>query len=138
MRVVQDNEVIGDWAGAQLNARFQEPFTAYGFASPAGIITAASVFNDYYPGGNIEWTHVGTLRPAMLRFLCRFVFEELSATRVTAKTRRGNVAVRTMLGRAMTYECTHKRFFGPTKDDDALVFCMFREDAGRWLRRTMN
>lgn len=120
-----------------MGCRFQEPYTAFGFAR-TGHLIAGSVLNDYYPGGNIEWSHVGVLRPQMLMFLCRFVFIELSATRVTAKTRRGNNVVSEMLGRAMKYECTQRRYFGPTKDDDAIVYVLFREDAGKWLRRATN
>ncbi len=139
--IAGEDEAIGQWASEQLGcARFQEPFTAFGFTDGDNRLFAASIFNDYYPGGNCEWTHVGPGRftPEMASFLCRFVFEQLSATRVTAKTRRGNALVRKLLPKyGFTFEGVQKRYFGPAKDDDALVYVLFKEDAGRWLQRLM-
>lgn len=126
---------VADWASNKIGcAKFQEPFTAYGFTGADGEIVAAAVLNDFYPNANIEWSHVGLLRCDMLKFLARFVFNELQATRVTAKTRRGNVLVRRLLPKGgFQFEGVQRRYFGPTKNDDALVFCMFREHAARWL-----
>lgn len=140
MRIVagQDDAIAG-WAGEQLGVRFQEPYTAFGFVSNEGSIQGACVFNDYYPGGNLELTYVGpnSLNRSVLRFMARFCFEELQATRVTAKTKRSNVTVRRLLPKGgFAFEHTQKNYFGPTRGDDALVFVLFRENAGKWLRRT--
>lgn len=133
------DEEISAWASAHLGcAQFQQPYTAFGFVSATGELLAGAVFNDYYPGGNCEWSHVGVLRPRMLQFLARFVFLELDATRVTAKTRRGNVTVRRLLGKKSSgfqFEGTQKFYFGPTKADDALVYVLFRANALRWMRK---
>lgn len=140
MIVAGQDFAVAAWAGSQLGVTFQEPYTAFGFTGPDGSLRAASIFNDYYPGGNIEWTYVGaeTFTPGKLRFLARFVFLELEATRVTAKTRRGNVIVRRLLGKKSSgfqFEGTQKFYFGPTKADDALVYVLFRANALRWMRK---
>ncbi len=131
------DRAVADWAGAQLGVTFVEPFTALGVVNAGGDLVGASVFGDYYKGGNIEWSYVGegSLRPAMLREIAHYCFVQLAASRVTAKTRRSNKLVRRLLPRAgFSFETTQKRYFGPSKDDDALVFVLHREDAGKWLR----
>lgn len=131
------DEAVAKWAGEQLGVRFVHPLTAIGVVDPAGQLVGASVFNDHYPGGNLEWTYVGegSLRLHMIRDIARYCFVQLEVSRVTAKTRRSNKLVRRLLPRAgFSFEMTQKRYFGPTRDDDALVFCLFREDAGKWLR----
>lgn len=128
------------WAGRQLGVTFQEPYTAFGFTDDEGFMQASSVLNDYYPDGNIEWSHVGPLRLYMIRFLVKFVFLELMASRVTAKTRRANLTVRAMLNRkaaGFQFEGVQRQYFGPTKDDDAMVFVMYRANAKRWLKGSM-
>lgn len=135
--VTGHDDAVADWAGAVLGVQFQKPYVALGVMDNAGRLCGASIFNDFYPGGNMEWTHVGqqTLCRGVIRELAQYVFIEMKATRLTAKTRRGNTLVRRLLPRAgFTYEATQKRYFGPEKADDALVFVMFREDAEKWLR----
>lgn len=128
--------LVAGWAGEQLGVRFQEPYTAFGFADDGGAMRGACIFNDYYPGGNVEWTYVGpfSFSRSSLYFMARFCFDELKASRVTAKTKRSNVRVQKLLNRGgFSYETTQKRYFGPTKKDDAIVFVMTREGAKKWL-----
>lgn len=137
MRVLgaHDQEVAA-WAGAVLGVAFQEPYTAFGVIDRTGVVQGAAIFNDYYPGGNVELTYVGSnsFSKGVFRFLCRFAFDELKATRVTARTRRGNVVMRRMLPKGgFNFEGTQKHFYGPTKADDALVYVLFRHNAERWL-----
>lgn len=135
--VLGQDAAVADWAGAALGVTFQPPFVAFGIVDTNGRLCGASIFNDFYPGGNIEWTHVGagTLRKGLLREMAQYAFIKNRATRITAKTRRGNSIVRRLLPKAgFAYEGTQKRYFGPDKSDDALVFALFRADAERWLR----
>lgn len=138
MRLVSGHDAeVADWAGSVLGVKFQPPFVAFGIIDASGRLCGASVFNDFYPGGNIEWTHVGTgsLQKGILREMARYAFIQNQATRITAKTRRGNSIVRRLLPKAgFAYEGTQKSYFGPNKSDDALVFALFRADAERWLR----
>lgn len=138
MRVIWGHDAeVADWAGAALGVKFQPPFTAFGILDASGRLCGASVFNDFYPGGNIEWTFVGarSLRRGIIREIVEYVFIKNRATRMTAKTRRGNSAVRRLLPKAgFAYEGTQKCYFGPDRADDALVFALFRADAERWLR----
>lgn len=139
MRIVAgQDEAIAGWAGMQLGVRFQEPYTAFGFVDINDIIRGACVLNDYYPGGNIEFTYVGprSFNRGTLGFIARFCFDELSATRITAKTRRSNVIARRLLPKGgFQFEGTQKRYFGPERGDDALVFVMSRQNAEKWLRK---
>ncbi len=135
--VAGQDQVIADWAGSLLGVRFQEPYTAFGFVDAGGSLRGACVFNDYYgAGSNVEMTYVGagSFTRNTIFFMAKFCFNELQVSRVTARTKRSNVLVRRLLPRAgFAFEATQKRFFGPTKGDDALVFVLFKENASRWL-----
>ena len=136
MKVLADDSVA-IWAGEQLGVTFQQPYTAFGFVRN-NEIKGAVVFNDYYRGGNVGITYVGSrsFGKQQISFMCAFAFNELKASRVTARTRRANKVMRSMLPRfGFQYESTQKKFYGPEKGDDALVFVMYPEDAQRWLRR---
>ena len=138
MLVPGHDRAVADWAGAQLGVHFTEPFKALGVVNSDGLLIGASIFGDYYPGGNIEWTYVGhgSLRASILKDIAHYCFVQLAASRVTAKTRRSNKLVRRLLPKAgFSFETTQKRYFGPSKDDDALVFVLRKEDASKWLRR---
>ncbi len=137
MLIAGQDEAVANWAASQLGVKFVQPLTAVGIVDTQGTLIGASVFNDYYPGGNVEWTYVGrgSLKAGMLRDLAHYCFVQLGAARVTAKTRRSNTLVRKLLPHAgFAYEATQKRYFGPDKGDDALVFVLFKEQAGKWLR----
>jgi hypothetical protein len=130
------DEAVADWAGRQLGVKFVQPLKAFGILNGKGQAVGAAVFNDYYKGGNVEWTHVGpgTIRPKLMRELARYVFIDLDCSRVTAKTARKNVPVSRLLTNAgFTFEGSQKRYFGPTAAQDAMVYVLFRENAARWL-----
>jgi len=127
---------VAAWAGAQLGVSFQQPFRAMGVIDGQGILRGATVFNEHYSGGNIEMTLVG---PGMLTWrvqkaIMQFSFVTCGASRLMARTARRNAVVRRLLPKAgFEFEGVQKRYFGPEKGDDALVYVLFRERAGKWL-----
>lgn len=130
------DDLVAEWAGERLGVAFCAPYTAFGIVDDAGSIRGATVFNDFYPGGNIEMTHVGpgTLTRQVQRGLIRYAFIQCGASRLTAKTPFRNAMVRRLLPKAgFRYEFTQKRYFGPERGDDALCYVLFREDAAKWL-----
>ena len=132
-----EDRAVAQWAGEKLGVTFQEPYRAFGFVGADGELFAASVINHYYPGGNCEWTHYGPgiMPPSMLIFLADFVFVQLDCARVTAKTRRVNTLVQKLLQRyGWEFEFVQKRYFGPTKDEDAIVYVLWRNKATRWMQ----
>ncbi len=129
--------MVAEWVGEHMGVTFQEPYRAFGFVGGDGQLFAGSVLNDYYPGGNIEWTHYGPgrLPASALAFLADFVFNQLDCARVTAKTRRANTLVSKLLRRyGWEFEFEQKRYFGPHKDDDAIVYVLWRNKATRWMQ----
>lgn len=137
MRILAgQDEHIAAWAGQELGIVFQEPYTAFGFIE-RDKVKGAVIFNDYYRGGNVEITYVGahSFRKQQVSFMCKFAFQELGCSRVTARTRRGNALMRKLLPRfGFQYECTQKRFYGPTQEDDGISFVLWPNAAAKWLR----
>lgn len=137
MRIIagQDTD-IAEWAGHHLGVTFQEPYTAFGFAEQ-DLLKGAVVFNQYYPGGNVEITFVGrhAFRKQQIGFMCRFAFQELGCSRVTARTQRGNKLMRSLLPRfGFEYEGVQQRYYGPHRDDDGICYVMWPASAARWMR----
>lgn len=129
------DDAAAQWAGRQLGVTFELPYTAFALVDVSREIVGAAVFNDFHPGGSIEWTHVGRLGRHVISTLAAYAFLQNGATRVTCKTKRANLAVRRLLPKAgFVFEGVMKKYYGPTKDHDALIFALFREDASRWLK----
>ncbi len=128
--------VVADWAGRSLGVTFHQPYSALGIVEPDGLLKGAAIFGDFYPNGNIEWTHVGpgTLTRGVIRTLFKYAFEQCGATRITAKTKKSNRVVQKLLPRlGFKLESTIPRYYGIDKSDNALVFVLYRENAERWI-----
>lgn len=136
--VMGHDKEVGEWAGSVGGVRFVPPFSALGIVDETGVLKGAAVFNDYYPGGNVEMGYYGpgTITPSVTRSLALFAFKTLNASRVTFKVRKSNVLVRKMLGEkrhGFEYEGTRKRYLDTTPNGDVLSFVLFRHKASRWL-----
>lgn len=130
------DQIVIDWASQVLNKRFVQPAAAHGITQDDGLLKGAAIWNDHYPQGNLELTYVGpnTLRRNIMREMARYAFEGCNVSRVTCKTRRDNFIVRKLLPRlGFTFEGSQKRYFGPRKEDDALIFVLMRYKAPAWL-----
>ena len=135
------DQAVAEWAAARTGFNFYAMHTAFGIVGRSGVIEGAAIFSDYYPGGNIELTYVGsgTLTRAIVRKIGQYAYETLGVSRITAKTQRRNATVCKLLPRAgFEFECIQKRYFGPTKDDDAVVYSLSSKKAERWLKGTNN
>lgn len=133
----QDQTVL-DWASAVLNKKFVQPASAFGITDENGLLKGAAIFNDYYKGGNIEMTYIGagTFSRSIMKGLARYAFTACQVSRVTLKTQRANLVVRKLLkaGRlGWQFEGVIPRYFGPTKQDDALTFVLYKHKAPKWM-----
>lgn len=137
--VYGQDEAVAEWAGVRLGVQFQRPFVAIGIAR-GGEAIGAAVFNEYYRGGNIELTFVGqrALTRTVQQALARYAFGQLQASRITIRTAYRNAKVRKLLGRKdrFDFEGVQKRYYGPERGDDALVYVLPREKAAKWLETT--
>jgi len=134
--VLGHDQSVADWAARQLGNRNIPPgCTAWGVIDKTGQLKGALLFHSFYRHGNMEIAMVGdVVRKDLLRQAARYVFGQLGCTRVTARTARRNAHILKMLPRAgFEFEGTNKRWYGPEKGDDALVYALFPDRAKRWL-----
>lgn len=127
---------VGDFVARGLGQVLVPPYTALGFETLAGNITFGAVFTEWN-GASLEVSIYGPggMRRAQIVGMAVYAFQHVKATRLTARTRRSNKAMRTMLPRfGFTYEGTMRRLFGPTPADDGFVYGMLPENAQRWLK----
>lgn len=126
---------VADFVSQSLGIVIYPPFTAIGFAKASGLVGGA-VFNGFN-GSNIEVTMYaprGMLR-GVLRALAHYTFVQLRCNRVTARTKRSNKPVQRMLTRGgFAFEGVMKRYFGPDRMDDAMLYRLDKETAlQRWI-----
>ena len=63
-----------------------------------------------------------------------YVFVHLKCNRFTAKPYRKNKKILHLLPRiGFVYEYTMKKYYGADRQEDAIVFAMYREQADRWI-----
>jgi hypothetical protein len=126
-------DAVADWVSRKLAVRIAPPYVAIGTAID-GIIRCGFVFNRFN-GYNIEVNLASEngLTRGILDAVHDYAFGVAKAGRVTALTRRSNKLMRNMLPRlGFEPECNGqplKRYYGPTKSDDAFVFVLFPEKA---------
>lgn len=139
MRLITDQpEIIARFVATGLQRTFWPPYTALGWVQENGDnwrLVGGVVFNDYN-GHNIEasvhWDGPLTRRPIVEGL--RYVFLQCKCGRLTARTERGNVRMRKILPRlGFVIEAELKRFYGPRKAQNALVFRMDTATAYRWI-----
>jgi RimJ/RimL family protein N-acetyltransferase len=134
MVIPNQDRTVADWAELAMGAPFHAPYSALGIVEPDGLLKGAAIFNDFYPGGNIELTFVGpgTITRSVIRELCSYAFDKCGASRVTCKTNTRNVVVRKLLPRlGFKMEMRLKRYYDDAQD--AYCFVFYREDAKRWI-----
>jgi hypothetical protein len=138
MRLVTGQEqIIAEFVGAGLKLKFNPPLVAMGWVDvgPAGNwrLVSGAVFNDYN-GASIEISIFGRMTRQTIRESYGYVFGQLGCGRLTARTKRSNLAMRRMLPRlGFVLEGELKRFFGSTSSHNALIYRLEAETAHRWL-----
>jgi len=131
------DKVVHEWASQQFGRKLAPCYSAFGLIDKEGPLLGAVIFQDYN-GSNIEvsyWGHGFTL--GVIKQLMSYCFEHLKVERVTARTPRDNKALlRQMPKIGFKYEGCLRRYYGPHKRHDALIFGMLKSDVERFLRRT--
>ncbi len=136
--VFNQHDRVARWVSEKIGSLISPPYVAIGATKDGHALCGGAVFNDWN-GHNIEITLAsdGCLTRGTIRAVYHYLFNQSKAGRVTAHTRRSNKAMRNMLPRfGFTPEFggqPAKRFFGPSKADDAFVFVLTPENARKFL-----
>lgn len=135
MLLVGRDAEVAAWVTAKTGMHFRPPIVAFGQLNATGELTGGVVWTQFYRGGNIEITVAGHgWQRDFIRACFRYAFMQCECSRITARTRRGNTAARRLLPKlGFKFEFSQKRYFGPDRPDDGLVFVMHRESAQKWL-----
>jgi len=130
------NEYVGGIVGSALGVTFYGPYSSIGFLDDTGHVRGGAIFNNYN-GSNIEVTVYAPnmATRGMIRAVMHYVFVQLGCNRMTARTRRNNKAAQKALPRmGFKYEATLQLYYGPGKNDAAVLYWIDRETAiERWL-----
>lgn len=134
--VVGNDQLVADYISKGTGDKFAPPFVAIGFTWNNRVLCGGALFNNW-TGSNIEVSIYGP--GAMTRYAlgvgCRYAFGQIGANRITARTRRTNKTMQKLLPRlGFIFEGTQKRYYGPAREDDALVYALFPEGAEKWMQ----
>lgn len=134
--VVGQDDLVARWAGQQMKETFHAPFIAWGFTKDGVTLQGAAIFNDWN-GSNIEITLYapGCFTRSTVAAVYDYAFRQLKATRLSARTARSNKRMQRLLPRlGFTWEGVAKRYYGPDKRQDAILYALFPENAQKWMR----
>lgn len=126
---------VAKWAGQRMAETFHPPFTAIGFTKDGETLHGAAIFNGWN-GSNIDITICGhgCLSRYSIGMAYQYVFGQLNASRLTARTARSNKRMQKLLPRlGFAFEGVMQRYYGTTRDLDGLVYRLLRADALKWL-----
>lgn len=129
------DRTVADWASKQTGAPVRNWHHAVGVIDRDGLLVGAATFHDMN-GSNVEFCFYGpgSVSVSIMRGLVAFAFGALGASRVTARTPRGNKLIARHLPRwGFKFEGVMRRYYGNAKRLDALMFGLLREDAGMWM-----
>lgn len=132
--VYGQDEIVGRWAGHALGAHINPPFVALGFHDGEQL-RGAAIFNGWNHA-NIDITLYapGCFRRNTIAAVYDYAFTQIKATRITARTARNNKRMLRLLPRlGFTWEGVAKRYYGPARRQDAILFALFPEDAQKWM-----
>lgn len=125
---------VGAWAAQKIGIPLSPPFVAIGVADEKEL-RGAAIYNNWN-GWQIEMSIYGPgclTRGIIRSLLLAYPFDDIGAGRVTARTKRSNKAMQKLFPRlGFEMEGVLKRFYGPTKADDAFIYRLDRQAAERW------
>ncbi len=128
------DRLVADWASKKFGKPLRNWYAAVGIIDNNGVLIGAASFHDYNES-NVELSFYGpgAVSSTVVRGLMQFSFRSLGVNRVTAKTPRGNKTVIRGLPRfGFRMEGVMRRYYGPFKKLDAIVFGLLKSDAERF------
>ena len=129
-----DDHAVADWLGRKMGMEFHPPYVTMRIEDDEGRIKAAYLFNNYNRN-SIEVSAYGrdAIQRRFIRAVADYAFNQLGVIYLRARTKRSNKRMVHMLPKfGFEYEGTLKRWYGPAKGDDALLFCGARDNAMKW------
>lgn len=120
---------VAEWVSQRIGHIISPPYVAIGATDDDRTYCGGFVFNNWN-GANIELTAAldVPLTRGVLRAIRHYVFVQSKATRLSVHTKRSNKRVRRLMPRlGFEFEGIAKRYFGPTKADDAFVFAFYSD-----------
>ncbi len=137
MKLVTGHDAaVAQWAATKYAAGLPAYVMALGIVDDVGDLRGAATLHEFN-GTNVELCYWGarTLTRGIAGQIAAICFLGLRVCRVTCRAPRANkVVVRHLPKLGFRYEGLLRHFYGPTKQQDAILFGMTRDDAGRLLR----
>lgn len=133
--VFGEDQAIAAWAKDKYAAGLAPFVAAIGVVGHGQQIVGAATFHDFN-GSNVELCYWGprTLSRYVAGGLALFCFAGLRVNRVTCRTPRSNKIVARHLSKlGFRYEGILRRYYGPEKQHDAILFGLVAADAARLL-----
>lgn len=129
------DQLVAEFVSQGIGDHFSPPYVGIGFTRDERNLCGGALFNNW-TGSNIDLSIYGpgSITRYAMGTLCRYAFKQISANRITARTRRSNKTIQRLLPRfGFTFEGTQKRYYGPQRENDALLYALFPDAAEKWM-----
>lgn len=129
------DQLVAEFISKGIGDHFSPPYVGIGFTRDERNLCGGALFNNW-TGSNIDLSIYGpgSITRYAMGTLCRYAFKQISANRITARTRRSNKTIQKLLPRfGFIFEGTQKRYYGPQRENDALLYALFPDAAEKWM-----
>jgi len=138
--VLGHDQTVFDWACQQFGKKLVPCHSAIGLIDGEGKLRGAAIFQEWN-GSNIEFSYYGTspLTRGAVRYLVQYCFDGVGANRITVRVpKRQKTMLRSLPKLGFRFEGVLRRYYGPFRKDDAVMFGLLPTDASRILKVVRN
>lgn len=132
----ETGQALGKWFSEQTKTEINAPYSAIGFVKD-NKLSGVAIFNDY-TGSSVE-IHIFTpncFTREAIKFVYNYIFNDLKCNIFIAKPHRKNKKLLRILNKLNknSFTAIIPRYYGPSKDEDAILHVFTREWASNWIK----
>ncbi len=134
--MMDNSEAVASWVAYKFDATFALVLGTIGRLDQNGVLIGAAVLHNY-TRHEVELTYFGkgTMSLDMCKAIAWMAFERGRVLRLSITVpRKKKRLLRAVSKIGWRYEGTRRRYFGPAKTLDGLVYSFLRDEAGKFLR----
>ena len=128
-------KMIGEWFSVKTDLNVSGAYSAIGWVKD-GKIVAAALFNDYTKFSiEVHFFGPGFLNRKTIGDIMKYVFLQIGCSTLIAKVDRKGDEFKEFVSRiGFKYLCVIPKYFGTTKDKDAIMFYASQDMVKRWIK----
>ena len=129
---------LGDWFIRNTGNPISPPYAAVGFLKNRDLLSGVAIFNDYTESSvELHLYAPGCMNKVSIKYILNYIFNTLKCNIFIVKPFRSNKKLLKIIakiaGNYKSYRCTIEQYYGPTREEDAILHVFTREWAKKWI-----